>query len=138
LGETSLELASRNGDGVVNDIVEGMGANKAKKTVDVNGKNVTMDSNTFNPDFVDPKTGLTNTERMKQGLAPIGTDGKSVNIHHIDQTNTGSVKEITATQHQKNYKELHKNTGQNPSKIDRNAFNKWRKEYWKWRANDLK
>lgn len=46
---------------------------------------------------------------------PIGTDGKSVNIHHIDQTNNESVMEITATEHQQNYSNLHTNTGQSPS-----------------------
>jgi len=96
-----------------------------------------MDNSTFDPNFVDPKSGLTNMERAKQGLAPIGKDGKPVNIHHVDQTNIGPVKEITATQHQQNYKELHTNIGQSPSQIDRNDFNKWRKDYWKWRADNL-
>ena len=83
------------------------------------------------------KLGRTNTQRMEQGLAPIGKDGKSVNIHHIDQTDTGPVMEITATEHQQNYADLHSNTGQSPSQIDRNAFNSWRKDYWKWRGNNL-
>jgi hypothetical protein len=48
------------------------------------------------------------------------------------------LKEITATEYQQNYKELHSNTGQSPSQIERNAFNKWRVEYWKWRMNNLK
>ena len=107
-----------------------------KKTVDVNGKTVTMDKNTFDPGFVD-KQGRTNTQRMEQGLAPIGTDGKSVNIHHIDQTDNGPVMEITATEHQQNYSKLHTNIGQAPSKINRSKFNKWRREYWKWRSNNL-
>ena len=96
----------------------------------------TMDNSTFDPNFVD-KQGRTNVQRMEQGLAPIGRDGKSVNIHHIDQTNSGPVMEITATEHQQNYSNLHTNTGQEPSQIDRNAFSSWRKEYWQWRSKIL-
>ena len=108
----------------------------SKKLVDVFGKTVTMDNSTFDPNFVD-KQGRTNVQRMEQGLAPIGRDGKSVNIHHIDQTNSGPVMEITATEHQQNYSNLHTNIGQEPSQIDRNAFSSWRKEYWQWRSKNL-
>jgi len=107
-----------------------------KKNVDVNGKNVIMDNSTFDPNFVD-KQGRTNIQRMKQGLAPIGTDGKSVNIHHIDQTDNGAVMEIIATEHQHNYSNLHTNIGQSPSQINRTKFNNWRRNYWKWRSNNL-
>jgi hypothetical protein len=107
------------------------------QTLDVNGKTVTMNNNTFDPDFVDPR-GRTNIQRMEQGLAPIGYDGKSVNIHHIDQTDAGPVMEITATEHQQRYVELHPNTGQLPSQIDRAAFDKWRREYWRWRSTTFK
>lgn len=106
------------------------------KTVDVNGKSVIMDSSIFDPNFVD-KQGRTNVQRMEQGLAPIGTDGKSVNIHHIDQTNNGTVMEITATEHQQNYSKLHTNIGQSPSQINRTEFNRWRREYWEWRSHNL-
>lgn len=112
------------------------GRKGGSKTIVFNEKNVAMDNNTFNPDFVD-KQGRTNIQRMEQGLSPIGRDGKSVNIHHIDQTNDGPVMEITATEHQQNYSQLHTNTGQSPSQIDRKAFNNWRNEYWKWRGNNL-
>lgn len=95
-----------------------------------------MDNSTFDPNLVD-KQGRTNIQRMEQGLAPIGTDGKSVNIHHIDQTNDGPVMEITATQHQQNYSELHTNKGQMPSQINRTKFNSWRRGYWEWRSNNL-
>lgn len=74
---------------------------------------------------------------MEQGLAPIGTDGKSINIHHIDQTNNGPVMEIMATEHQQNYSKLHTNIGQAPSQINRSEFNSWRRGYWKWRSHNL-
>ena len=76
------------------------------------------------------------SKEWKKGLAPIGHDGKSVNVHHIDQTNTGPLLEMSQTNHQQ--PGLHQITGQSPSQIVRNAFNQWRTDYWKWRANDFK
>lgn len=80
----------------------------------------------------------TNIERMESGRAPIGYDGKSVNLHHVDQTDTGGLIEISASEHQSRYSELHTNTGQVPSQVNRNKFNSWKKQYWPDRANDFK
>jgi hypothetical protein len=66
---------------------------------------------------VHERSGLTNQQLIDKGRAPIGPDGKPVNIHHIGQTNNGSVLEISATEHQQNYKVLHSNTGQSASQI---------------------
>ena len=82
--------------------------------------------------------GRTNVQRMQQGLAPVGYDGQSVNIHHINQTDTSPVMEILGSAHQQGYSDLHTNLGQSPSLIDRNAFNQWRAAYWQWQANDFK
>lgn len=49
------------------------------------------------------------SKEWKKGLAPIGHDGKSVNVHHIDQTNTGPLIEMSQTNHQQ--LGLHQNTG---------------------------
>ena len=95
-----------------------------------------MDNSIFDPNFVD-NLGRSNVQRMEQGLAPIGIDGKSVNIHHIDQTNNGTLMEILATEHQLNYSNLHTNVGQYPSQINRGEFNNWRRGYWNWRSNHL-
>ena len=82
--------------------------------------------------------GRTNIERMEQGLAPIGHDGKSINLHHKDQTNNSDILEITATEHRKRYAELHTNTGQTPSQINRKEFSNWRSRYWRNRAKEFK
>jgi hypothetical protein len=74
---------------------------------------------------------------MQEGKSPIGYDGKTVVIHHVDQTNDGPVTEILMSEHQAKYSELHMNTGQSSSLIDRNAFNLWKKSYWMWRAEDF-
>ena len=99
-------------------------------------KNIKQNNSLFNPNYVDSK-GRSNVMRMKAGLAPIGKDGKSINLHHIDQTDTGDLIEMTATYHQKNYSKLHSNTGQEPSKINRKEFRKFRERYWKNRSNDF-
>ena len=102
----------------------------------VNGVDVIQDNSIINLDLVDSR-GRTNAERMKKGLAPIGPDGKSVNLHHVDQTMNGPVQELTATNHQKNYSSLHSNTGQTPSQINRKEFETWRNQYWKQRVEDF-
>ena len=119
------------------DDQEGAVQDPTTRQTEFDGKTVTQDDSLFDPNFKDLQ-GRTNIERMKDGLAPIGNDGKSVNIHHLDQTNHGSVIEIFQTEHTENYGKLHTNTGQSPSQIDRTEFTKWRRAYWKNRANDFK
>lgn len=68
----------------------------------------------------------------KRGDAPIGDDGYPVELHHRGQTPDGPLDEMTRTDHRlgDNYAKNHPNTGQEPSKIDRNAWNQERKSYW--------
>ncbi len=79
----------------------------------------------------------TNVERMRAGLAPIGLDGKSVELHHLSQTQYGGIAEVTSSFHKKYYKILHINTGQLPSSIDRDLFEKWKRYYWISRSYDF-
>ena len=104
--------------------------------VEYKGKIVTQDNKLFDPNAVDD-VGRTNTQRLQRKLSPIGYDGKKVIIHHIDQTDTGPVMEISTTAHQQGYSSLHTNTGQSPSLINRRAFDQWRGYYWQWRAKDF-
>jgi RHS repeat-associated protein len=50
-----------------------------------------------------------NLERMKQGKAPIGSDGYSTELHHVDRTPEGGVQPMTRTEHRlgDNYKKNH-------------------------------
>ncbi|MDO6708830.1 HNH/ENDO VII family nuclease [Photobacterium sp. 1_MG-2023] len=90
----------------------------------------------IDPTKVDPKTGKTNLELMQAGRAPLGPDGKPVNLHHLTQKQDGAIAEVTQTLHKDNHATLHMpNTV--PSGIDRTQFNKWRRDYWKNRANDF-
>ncbi|WP_331274277.1 MULTISPECIES: HNH/ENDO VII family nuclease [Providencia] len=71
----------------------------------------------------------TNLERMASGRAPIGTDGKSINLHHMTQKQDGAIAETTQSFHQGNSSVIHINPNTIPSGIDRAAFDKWKNEY---------
>jgi filamentous hemagglutinin len=76
----------------------------------------------------------TNIERMSSGRAPIGLDGKPINLHHLIQTEKGALAEMTQTFHQQNGKTIHINPNSIPSGIDRPKFDKWKEAYWINRA----
>lgn len=90
-------------------------------------------SDLINPALVD-RTGMTNLQRMQEGLAPIGPDGWAINLHHMLQTQSGPIAEVTATMHQQYSRILHINPSSIPSGISRGAFDAWRSDYWMWRA----
>lgn len=70
-------------------------------------------------DFVgDIKDGRTNAERLKDGLSPLGKDGKAYEGHHIGQANDSPIAILTYDQHKNNYSILHKNTGATNSEVD--------------------
>jgi filamentous hemagglutinin len=65
---------------------------------------------------------MTNLQRMQEGLAPIGPDGRPINLHHMLQTQSGPIAEVTATMHQQYSRILHINPNTIPSGINRSAF----------------
>lgn len=71
----------------------------------------------------------------KRGNAPIGEDGKPIELHHKDQSlgNKSPRDEMTRTDHRGkgNYKKNHPNTGQKPSTVDRAESSKQHTDYWK-------
>nr|WP_254770982.1 HNH/ENDO VII family nuclease [Bartonella harrusi] len=79
----------------------------------------------------------TNIERMKAGNAPIGFDGKSVELHHMLQTPDGPLAEVTNAFHNEHHSVIHINPNTMGSGIDRQQFNKWREKYWKDRAKTI-
>lgn len=80
---------------------------------------------------------LDNQEEMKKGNAPIGADGRSVELHHTTQRDDSPIVEILYTVHKGYYSTLH-DTAQNEygSDIDRAAFTAWKKRYWKHRVEE--
>lgn len=76
-----------------------------------------------------------NLARMEKGLAPIGPDGRPVNLHHMQQSERyGAVLEISETKHKDNHHALHNNTPDIPSGINRSAFASLKSAFWKRRA----
>uniref|UniRef100_UPI00289D2E5E HNH/ENDO VII family nuclease n=1 Tax=Leclercia sp. TaxID=1898428 RepID=UPI00289D2E5E len=106
--------------------------------VEFKGNKVYQRNDLFDPGYIDPKSGKTNLELMQGGRAPIGTDGKPVNLHHMLQRQDGPIAEVTQSFHKDNHSTIHINDNSIPSGINRAQFNRWRSDYWKQRANDLK
>ncbi|MCX4300285.1 MAG: hypothetical protein OSJ73_25315, partial [Lachnospiraceae bacterium] len=101
-------------------------------------------NNLFNPNQMTTWTRKkkviygTNKQRMAAGNAPIGYDGRPVELHHLLQSQNGPIVEMSATSHDKFYSVIHMNTGQSKSTINRSKFNTWKRNYWKDRARDFK
>jgi len=123
-------------DGFMIGAIVGAVYGAARSVTKFQNKTVIMDDSTFDPHLV-TDDGRSNIQRMRDGHSPIGYDGRPVNIHHIDQTNTGAVMEIQESIHRSNHSKLHSNTGQSPSLIDRPEFDLWRADYWKSRATQF-
>ena len=79
----------------------------------------------------------TNIERMEAGRAPIGHDGKAINLHHMLQAQKGPIAEMSQSFHKVNHKIIHINPSTTPSGINRVEFSSWRKQYWINRAGEL-
>ena len=103
-------------------------------------------SDLIDPMRIDPETGLTSLERMIQGKAPIGPDGKAMHLHHMTQETNSPLAEMTEKFHQDYFREIHiwtnGSTGgvnrANPRpKVNRKVYNEWRSQYWEHRAKDF-
>ena len=106
------------------------------KRIEFKGNKVYQRDDLIDPHFIDEK-GLTNLQRMTAGRAPIGVDGKSIELHHMLQTNEGAIAELTQTFHQQYKSVIHINTTDIPSGINRVKFDYWRQRYWIQRAKNF-
>ncbi|MNJ39364.1 putative deoxyribonuclease RhsC [compost metagenome] len=119
----------------------------------VAGRKVYQRNDIFDPHQVDD-LGRTNIQRMKKGDAPIGSDGKEVNLHHLTQDEPGPMAEVLSGFHSKHDRVLHMYSNQwdkswvgqdgvrrlynsAPPSMNRGPFNTWKKSYWKLRALDF-
>ena len=88
--------------------------------------------------YYDPKTKRTNLQRMMDGDAPIGNDGKPVQLHHVLQQESGPMAEVREITHREYKRTLHGLVGRgnsfrnNPDLVKQ--YNNFRSAYWKWRA----
>ncbi|EAF8357666.1 hypothetical protein KLP99_002929 [Listeria monocytogenes] len=108
-----------------------------KNEVVFKGTKVYQKDNIIDINKVDVK-GRTNLQRMEKGLAPLGSDGNPINLHHMTQREISSIAEVEQSFHQINSKTIHINPNSIPTGIDRKVFNKWRSDYWKERAKEFK
>ena len=75
-------------------------------------------------------TEITNLQRMLKGYAPIDpTTNKALQLHHIGQKAESTLAVLTESQHQGNSQIL--NIAGKSSEIDRAAFAKTKKDFWK-------
>ena len=89
-------------------------------------------------EYVNPKTGISNLDRMREGKAPIGNDGKPVQLHHVLQKESGPMVEIRETTHEEYNRILH-GLGVSGASFRRDPvldrqYANFRRQYWKWRA----
>ncbi len=91
----------------------------------INGKNALVRDD-IDLKHVD-KFGRTNLERMKGGLAPLDSTGKSFELHHIGQENDATLAILTQAEHDS--KALH--GFKMKSEIDRPGFDSIRIKFWK-------
>lgn len=68
-----------------------------------------------------------------RGRPPIGLDGYPIELHHRGQSMDSPLDEMSRTDHRlgDNFSKNHPNTGEDPSEIDRHAFDQERKQYWR-------
>lgn len=91
--------------------------------------------------YVDPNRGVSNLELMKAGNAPIGIDGRPIQLHHVLQSEPGPVVEIRETTHLEYKRTLHGLVG-NGGSFRKNQhlmrqYAGFRRQYWKWRASQF-
>ena len=134
------DVLESGGDNLVKQALEKISTPGARKfwteTTTFRNVKVYKRDDIINGSLVD-NVGRTNKQRMQAGIAPIGSDGKSVNLHHMLQSDAAGIAEMTETFHKTNHKTVHINPNTIPSGIDRNAFKTWKRNYWKNRANDF-
>ena len=113
---------------------------KGYRITSFDGVKVIQNDGAFDPMQVDTM-GNTNMERMarKQPLAPIGKDGKSVELHHLLQTKDGGLIELTQKAHRGKgaYSFWHITDRKYRSLVDHGMdWINFTKSYWRWRGSN--
>ena len=101
------------------------------------GNKIIQNNRSFDLTQVDG-AGRTNIDRMNRGMAPIGKDGKAVELHHLLQTEDGGLIELTQTAHRGKgtYAFWHNTDSFFTSVVDHGkSWTNFTKSYWKWRNN---
>lgn len=93
-------------------------------------------------DYVDPKTGMTNRERMAAGRSPIDSKtGEKIELHHMGQDKNGPFAELCENSEHGdgNHATLHPKTEASWRNEDgaNQKYDKERAEHWKARAQEV-
>lgn len=136
IGESSLltvEIKFRDGSfhSVVDRPVIGLGPlSRLAGPISQVSSGLRLVKSSFHVQFKIPR-GLLN-KPSKRGNAPtFKSDGTSVEIHHVGQNPNGPYKEMHWLEHRgKGIDKINHPDKSQPTKIDRNAFNTARREYW--------
>lgn len=88
--------------------------------------------------YYDSSTKRLNLQRMMDGDAPIGNDGKPVQLHHVLQKESGPMAEVREITHREHKRTLHGlvsngNSFRNNHDLKK-QYNNFRRAYWIWRA----
>ena len=119
------------------------------------GRNVYRAADDFDlsvPTNIDPKyvhksirtkidDGWTNADLMRNGNAPIGHDGRPINLHHVLGDEPGPMLEILGSTHKQFHGPLHGliedgNSFRNVPGLE-SQYKSFQKRYWKWRIEQL-
>lgn len=81
--------------------------------------------------------GMTNEERMKNGLAPLNKNGEKIELHHIGQKKDSPLAELSYSEHHKdgNYTILHDLGKETEVHGEGNNWTDEREQHWKARAS---
>ncbi|MCF5776797.1 hypothetical protein GIV40_06835 [Pseudomonas poae] len=149
--ETRLELPQMSPEtrerlellGVPKEVLDAIGSEAEAKIyeganlepAEVNGKDalIRTDIDYDQKDYM----GTTNLDRMKSGRAPLDANGKPVELHHIGQKQDSPLAELTSAEHRGNGNDNVLHNKQKESEINREDFDKERKDYWKARAEQI-
>jgi len=103
------------------------------------GNRVFQRNDLIDPTRLNPRTQRTSLEMMREGYTPTGPDGQPIQLHHLTQQEQGTIGEVTTTFHAENSRIIHINqpASEFPSGINRQQFNRWRRQYWINRARDF-
>lgn len=128
--------------------IEGWGCQSTVRGITTHQRDDLIDLNkqTY---FEQKKKTFTNLQLMELGNAPIGADGKSIELHHSIQSQTGGMIEMSNAMHQtdrvdmsEEEKRIHEIIHINyqsgiPSGIDGKEYKLWKEVYWENRALQL-
>lgn len=149
--ETRLELPQMSPEtrerlellGVPKEVLDAIGSEAEAKIyeganlepAEVNGKDalIRTDIDYDQKDYM----GTTNLDRMKSGRAPLDANGKPIELHHIGQKQDSPLAELTSAEHRGNGNDNVLHNKQKESEINREDFDKERKDYWKARAEQI-